>query len=97
MSHPQMVPDFETRVRKSIHDQLAGQALAIDYVDDVPAVEGSHGRVLLIDFHLEGSAGNGEQFTFPFDESIPLEQSLSILSDMIARSAGSTDAPPTRP
>jgi hypothetical protein len=93
---PQLGPSFETRVRTSVANLLSDVAslIDIDSIGVVPPAEGSHGQVLLVDFHVKGAWASPAEFTFPFDESVAIDQSLKALRDMIARNWQRAHLPP---
>ena len=84
MSHPQMSPSFESKVLKALADALTDVGARIE-VDGVDALESAHGRVVLVDFHLEGNWTSPAGFTFPFHESQPIDKSIGLLRDMVAK------------
>jgi hypothetical protein len=91
-----MSPTFEHRIRTQTETLLVDvqSRIIIDEIDVIAPVEGSHGRVHLVDFHIDGEWASPAGFTFPFDESAPFDQSLALLKDMIARNWQSSAIPP---
>ena len=87
---------FEERVNRGLTNLLAdsGSQVVVESTNLIGAVEGAHGRVLLVNFRLEGEWASPAGFTFPFDESVPVDQSLAVAKDMVARSWQNAHLPP---
>ena len=87
---------FEERVKRGLINLLARESsrIVVESTKAIGAVAGSHDRVLLMHFRLEGAWASPAGFTFPFDESIPIGQSLEVLKDMVARNWQRAHLPP---
>ena len=87
---------FEERVNRGLSGLLADSSsqIVVESTKLIGAVEGSHGRVILVNFRLEGEWASPARFTVPFAESIPLEQSLDQAKDMVARNWQHAHLPP---
>ena len=72
---------FETKLRRELDGMLSKQNSQL-LIDDIEPIAED---CLLVTFHLDGAWGGPASFTFPFSESVPLEESLAALEDMIAR------------
>ena len=72
---------FETKLRRELDGMLSKQNSQL-LIDDIEPIAED---CLLVTFHLDGAWGGPASFTFPFSESVPLEDSLAALEDMIAR------------
>ena len=85
-----MSPAFESKIKTAMADALSdvGTRIAIDSVD---AVESARGRVILVDFHLDGNWRSPAGFTFPFHESLPIDKSIGLLRDMVAKNCYQPD------
>lgn len=93
---PAPSPTFEERVNRGLSNLLAdsGSRIVIESTDVIGAVAGSHERVLLVNFRLEGAWASPAGFTFPFSESVPLDQSLELAKDMVAQNWQRAHLPP---
>ena len=87
---------FEERVKRGLSGLLTHEnsRIVVESLKSIGAVEGSHDRVLLVHFRLEGEWASPASFTFPFDESIPIGQSLEVMKDMVARNWQRAHLPP---
>ncbi len=80
---------LETKVREAL-EKLLNNADTNVVVDSlIPA-----GEVMLATFHLEGAWASPVEFTFPFAEFIPLDESLASLRDLISRNWATAHMPP---
>lgn len=85
--------NFETKLRQDLAGALRDQGTEV-VVDEIEAYEEGGDRILSVDFHLEGRWGSPARFTFPFVESIPIEQTLPVLRDLVARNWQTAHVPP---
>lgn len=72
---------FETQLRAELDSLLSDQNSQL-LIDNVERIDED---CLLVTFHLSGAWGGPASFTFPLSESVPLENSLAALEDMISR------------
>ena len=72
--------DFKTKVLSRLKSMLQSENSTVV----VESMEGRDG-VLSVRFHLEGAMQSPAVFNFPFAESVPLEDSLTALHDIISR------------
>ena len=72
--------DFKTKVTNRLKSMLQAENSTVV----VESMEGRDG-VLSVRFHLEGAMQSPAVFNFPFAESVPLEDSLTALRDIISR------------
>lgn len=59
-------------------------------LDSIEQRSGAH----LVSFHIEGAMASSVSFTFPFPDSIPLDQSLAALRNLVTRNWQSSQLPP---
>ena len=81
---------FETQLRAELDCLLRSQNTQV-LIDDVQPIGEA---CLLVTFHLAGAWGGPASFTFPFSESVPLEDSLAALQDMISKNWNTAHLPP---
>lgn len=81
---------FETQLRSELDSLLSNQNSQL-LIDDVESIGEA---CLLVTFHLAGAWGGPASFTFPFSESVPLEDSLAALQDMISKNWNTAHIPP---
>ena len=48
----------------------------------------------LVSFHVEGAMASAVSFTFPFPDSVPLDQTLASVRDLVTRNWQSSQLPP---
>ena len=75
---------FETRVRKALRSLLSGQDSRV-VVDSTRILRGEDECVVMVSYHLEGRLDSQAQFSFPFVESVPMEESVEAFLDYGAR------------
>lgn len=59
-------------------------------LDNIEQVKGAH----LVSFHVEGALASPVSFTFPFPDSVPLDQSFAALRKLVTRNWQSSQLPP---
>ena len=72
---------FEVQLRNGLDSLFINQHSQLK-VDDIESIADD---CLLVTFHMAGAWGGPASFTFPFSASIPLEDSLAAIQDMISR------------
>ena len=77
--------NFELAVHSALRNVLANSDMQVA-VDSTRVFTGEDGNVVVVSYHLEGRLGSPGQFTFPFVESVPLEESLAAFLDHGGRS-----------
>jgi len=64
------------------------------HVDSIQPIGTGEQQVLLVRYRVAGELGSPSQFTFPFPQSVPLEDSLSIFMDYGLRNWSTAHLPP---
>lgn len=77
--------EFEVRVRNALNGVLADVDSQV-VVDSARPLTIDEGKVVLVSYHLEGKLRSPAQFTFPFVEAIPLDESVAAFLDYGGRS-----------
>jgi hypothetical protein len=72
--------EFEHRVRDALNGVLA-EADSQVVVDSARPLTIAEGKVVLVSYHLEGKLQSCAQFTFPFVEAVPLDESVAAFLD----------------
>ncbi len=77
--------EFELRVRHALKGVLAEKDSQV-VVDSARPLTIAEGQVVLVNYHLEGKLRSAAQFTFPFLEAVPLDESVAAFLDYGERS-----------
>lgn len=77
--------EFELRIRSALKGVLAGRDSQV-VLDSVRPLTRAEGNLVLVSYHLEGRLGSPAQFTFPFLEAVPLDESVAAFLDYGERS-----------
>lgn len=77
--------DYENLVRRALKNAHTANDLQV-IVDSTRILKGEESNVVVVNYHLEGHLGSPGQFTFPFVEAIPLEESVEAFLDYGNRS-----------
>lgn len=75
---------FEHKVRKALSGLPLDQNSRV-VVDSTRVLSGQDETVIMVSYHLEGTFPDAAQFTFPFVESVPLDEALDAFLDYGAR------------
>ena len=76
--------DYESQVTSALEDLLVGEDSRL-IVDSTEVIRSSVEELVLVEFHLEGRVASPAGFNFVFPQSVPLEDSLTVLRDFINR------------
>lgn len=76
--------NFEPQVRKALNGLLADQNARV-VIDSTRVLQGEDDCVVMVSYHLEGELASPAQFTFPFIESVPMEENLDAFLDYGSR------------
>jgi hypothetical protein len=77
--------EFELRVRNALNGVLADRDSQV-VLDSVRPLTRAEGKLVLVSYHLEGKLRSPAQFTFPFLEAVPLDESVAAFLDYGERS-----------
>ena len=77
--------EFELRVRNALDGVLADSNSQV-VVDSARPLTRAEGKVVLVSYHLEGKLRSPAQFTFPFLEAVPVDESIAAFLDYGGRS-----------
>ena len=75
---------FEPKVRSALSRLLETEDSKV-IVDSTRVLTGEDDSVVIVNYHLEGKLNIPVQFTFPFVESVPLDESIAAFLDYGAR------------
>lgn len=87
--------EWELIVRGEL-DHLLDDADSAIVVDSIRTLSAEEDRVLMVNYHLEGKWESPAAFSFPFLESVPLEESAAALRDFIERNWATAHLPPVQ-
>ncbi len=76
--------NFEPQVRKALNGLRAEQDGRV-VIDSTRVLQGHYDCVVMVSYHLEGELASPAQFTFPFIESVPMEENLDAFLDYGSR------------
>ncbi len=82
------------RRHNEIHRGLANILQDVDSQVVLDSIEQTGPNVHIVSFHIEGALASPVSFTFPFPDSVPLDQSLAALRDLVTRNWQSSQLPP---
>ncbi len=85
--------EFELQVRNALHGLQESCGLSL-VVDSTRKFHDEDDTVVMVSYHLEGPSAVNAQFSYPFVQSVPLEESIAALLDFGERSWSSAQFAP---
>ena len=86
--------NFENSIRSALNGLTLGEGnqIQIERIEKVANADGS--SVWYVNFTVLGTWASPGRFTFPFDEAVPLEESVEALADLVSNSWLRLQSPP---
>ena len=85
--------EFELQVRNALQKLQETHGLSLA-VDSTRQFQDEDDTVVMVSYHFDGPSAVNARFSFPFVQSVPLEESLAALLDFGQRSWGSAQFAP---